>query len=101
MLSEINLFADEILFYRPINTSRNHEILQEGLNALNKWSNDWIMEFNSSKCNVMQATTNHNVSYFFYKTCNIPLSIVEEHNYLEICKHNKLSWTPQINHICS
>ena len=49
----------------------------------------------------MQVTTNHNVSSFSYKMCNIPLSIVEEHDYLGIRLHNKLSWEPQMNHIYS
>ena len=56
--------------YRPINTLRDHEILQEDLNAMIERSNDWMMEFNISKCNPMQVTTNHNVSSFFYKMCN-------------------------------
>jgi len=60
--SEIRLFADDISLYRPIITLRDHHILQEDLDALIKWSNDWKMEFNISKCNVMQVTTNQNVS---------------------------------------
>jgi len=99
--SEIRLFADDILLYRSINTPRDHDVLQEDLDTLIKWSNDWMMEFNISKCNVMQVTTNQNVSSFSYKMCNMPLSIVEEHDYLGIRLHHKLSWTPQINHICS
>jgi len=91
---EIRLFADDILLYRPINTPRDHDILQEDLDVLIKWSNDWKMEFNISKCNVMQVTTNQNVSPFSYKMCNMPLNIVEEHDYLV---HQKLSWTPHIS----
>ena len=49
----------------------------------------------------MPVTTNQNVSSFSYKMCNMPQSIVEEHNYLGIHLHHKLSWTPQLNHICS
>jgi len=74
------------------------DILQEDLDALIEWSNDWKMEFNIPKCNVMQVTTNQNVTPFSYKMCNMPLSIVQEHG---IRLHHKLSWTPQINHNCS
>ena len=57
--SEIWLFAD-ILLYRAIKTSSDHEILQNDLNTLTKWASDWMMEFNIPKCNIIQITTNHN-----------------------------------------
>ena len=57
-------FADDILLYRPINTPRDHGILQKDLNTLIKWSNDWMMEFKISNCNVIQVTTNHCISPF-------------------------------------
>ena len=48
--SEIRLFADDILLYRPIKTSNDHRILQNDLNPLTKWADRWLMEFNIPKC---------------------------------------------------
>ena len=48
--SEIRLFADDILLYHPIRTPDDHAHLQEDLNTLTKWANDWKMIFNISKC---------------------------------------------------
>ena len=47
--SEIKLFADDILLYRPIKISNNHKILQDDLNTLTKWADHWLMEFNIPK----------------------------------------------------
>ena len=47
--SEIRLFADDILLYRTIKTLNDHHILQEDLNTLTKWADDWMMEFNIPK----------------------------------------------------
>ena len=30
-----------------------------------------------------------------------PLDVVEEHNYLTVCLHHKLLWSPHVNHICN
>ena len=59
------------------------------------------MDFNISKCKILQITTNHNKSSFTYKMSDTPLDVVLEHNYLGICLHHKLSWEPHINYICT
>ena len=69
------LFADDILLYKTIKTSDDHQILQNDLNSLTKWSVDWLMDFNISKCKVLQITTHHNKSSFTYKMFDTPLDI--------------------------
>ena len=46
MHSAIRLFADDILLYRTIKPPNYRRILQEDLNTLTKWADDWTMEFN-------------------------------------------------------
>ena len=99
--SEIRLFADDVFLYKAIKTPRDHQILQDDLNSLVKWSTDWTMNFNISKCKILQITTHHNKSTFTYKMSSIPLATVLEHNYLGIRLHHKLSWDPHINYICN
>ena len=97
--SEIRLFADDILTYRAIKTSNDHHVLQEDLNTLTKWADDWMMEFDIPKCKVMQITKHHSKSPFIYKMCNISLDTVTEHEYLGICLHHKLSWSPHVDRV--
>ena len=95
--SEIRLFADDLFLYKTIKTSDDHQILQNDLNLLTKWSTDWLMDFNISKCKILQITTHHNQSFFTYKMFDTPLDTVLEHNYLGIRLHHKLSWEPHID----
>ena len=85
--------------YHPIRTPDDHAHLQEDLNTLTKWANDWKMMFNKSKCKIMQFTIHRNKSKYTYVMSNTPLETVEEHDYLGVRLHHKLSWSPHINHI--
>ena len=87
--------------YQPIRTPDDHLQLQEDLNTLTKWTNDWKMTFNiatKAKCKIIQFTTHRKHLYTMSET---PLEIVEEHDYLGVRLHHKLSWSPHVNHICN
>ena len=47
--SSVRLFADESLLYRTIKSAKDHQLLQEDLNSLEAWANDWGMRFNAKK----------------------------------------------------
>ena len=47
--SELQLFADDILIYRPIHSESDQEILQDNFTALMKWAEMWQMDFNISE----------------------------------------------------
>ncbi len=55
--SNKSLFADDSILYRQINSPQVHQILQEDLNKLCKWSEDWLMDFNVTKSYLMTITT--------------------------------------------
>ena len=59
--SELWLFVqvDDILIYRPIGSERDQKILQDDLKAFMKWADMWQMDFNISKCSILQVTTLH------------------------------------------
>ena len=99
--SEIRLFADDILLYQPIRTPDDHLKLQEDLNTLTKWASDWKTTFNIPKCKIIQFTTHHNKSKYLYTMSETPLEVVEEHDYLRVRLHHKLTWSPHVNHICN
>ena len=56
-----------------------------------------MMKFNISQYKIMQITMHNSKSTFTYKMCNVSLNIVTEHEYLGICLHHKLSWSPHID----
>ena len=98
--SQLRLFADDCLVYRLINSTDDHQILQSDLDTLTTWTRRWQMEFNVSKCKILQVSTCHTKSLFSYQMCGTFLEIVEQYNYLGVCLHHRLSWQPHIDSIC-
>ena len=96
--SQLRLFADDCLIYRPINSPEDHKIFQDDLFKLSKWADAWQMKFNVKKYCILLVSTLHSTSNFTYTMYNILLQVVEQHHYLGVLLDNKLSWTP---HICS
>ena len=53
--STTRLFADESLVYRTIRSKKDQTLLfQEDVNKLQEWEHDWLMKFNSDKCEVIR-----------------------------------------------
>ena len=48
--STTRLFADDYLIYRNIRSARDTELLQQDMDQLQIWEKDWLMNFNTSKC---------------------------------------------------
>jgi hypothetical protein len=51
--SQVRLFADDCLLYRPINSQKDHDILQQDLKNLKTWAENWRMRFNAKKCYIL------------------------------------------------
>ena len=70
--SQLHLFADDCLVYWLINSAANHWILQSDLDTLTTWIQSWQLEFNVSKCKILQVSTCYIKSLFSYQMCGIP-----------------------------
>ena len=92
--SQLRLFADDCLTYRPINSPEDHTILQDDLLKLSVWADVCQMKFKVKKYCILQVSTLHTTSNFTYTMYNIPLQVVKQHHYLGILLDNKLSWIP-------
>ena len=46
-------FADDMKLWRVVENEEDRRSLQEDLNSLNEWSNEWLMKFNAKKCKVL------------------------------------------------
>ena len=54
--SHVRLFADDTAMYLTMEGANDRSVLQQDLDRLSVWESDWDMEFNPSKCQVVQVT---------------------------------------------
>ena len=77
--SQIPLFADDCLLYRPINSIEDHQILQQDLNKLQTWAKDWGMKFIAKKYYRPSSRTK---TIYFYNINDQILKQVQNNPYL-------------------
>ena len=92
--SQIRLFADDCLLYRPINSPQDHQTLQQDLNNLQIWADDWGMKFNAKKCYLLSTRSK---SRHFYTINDQILKQVQDNPYLGITFSEDLKWKTHIN----
>jgi len=56
--SEIYLFADDAKLFKHILCESDQEMLQEGVDELYKWTIEWLLNLNISKCKVISFGRN-------------------------------------------
>ena len=57
--SVVRIFADDTKLYGKASSSEDRAIIQEDLNRLSEWAEDWQLKFNTSKCGVMHFGHNN------------------------------------------
>ena len=92
----IKLFADDALLFRQIRSDADCLSLQKDLDTLYSWARKWRMQFNASKCHVLQITRKKSIITHDYSLGQDTLTAVPSHPYLGIEIDNKLSWKQQI-----
>ena len=81
----IRLFADDCVHYRPIFNYNDTLLVQVDLYTLETWSQDWLMNFNASKCHSMKVTLSRNSIDATYNFNSTPLSVVDHSiKYLDV-----------------
>ena len=81
-------FADDSLFYRRINATKDTEILQHDLQKLQQWETEWKMEFHPQKCKVIRITNKINVISGNYTIHNQILETSSKAEYLGVTLEN-------------
>jgi len=99
--SQVRLFADDCLLYRPINSFEDHINLQKDLHSLEKWSKNWGMRFNETKCYLMSMHRQRVPSTFNYSLNNHFLKKVEDNPYLGVQISENLKWSTHVNKVCN
>ena len=59
------------------------------------------MKCNIDKCSILQMSYRQNKSSFAYSKLGLPLKTTEQHIYLGVQSHHKLSWHSHVNYIWS
>ncbi|BHF70839.1 hypothetical protein SprV_0401389200 [Sparganum proliferum] len=76
-VSELNcdvaMFADGVKLWSVIRTEFDEERLQTDLTRLEKWSQDWLLPFNVTKCNVLRVDRTRSLSRRVYHLNGVPL----------------------------
>jgi len=88
----MKLFTDDCLIRIVIHSTADHQALLQDLTTLSKWADKWQTTFNISKCKIMQVLNHHSKSLLTYEMNDIPLVVTEQHLYLGVKLHHKLSW---------
>ena len=95
--TEVRLFADDSALYRTIKSPQDHIILQNDLDSLQKWEQEWSMHFHPQKCQLLRVTTSHSPSMYTYNIHSIDIEPTQDAKYLGVTLHNKLSWNTHID----
>ena len=95
--SNIKLFADDCLLFRPVTSLQDACALQDDLDLLVKWSSVWQMSFNPSKCYILRISRLHSTVEHNYNISGSMLKPVNDHPYLGVHLSSNLSWNTHID----
>lgn len=99
--SEVRLFADDCVMYRPIHDNSDVSSLQADLDVLSSWQDLWQMKFNTKKCYVLKITHSRSLPTHQYKLGQTTLEETDSHSYLGVHITKNLKWDNQICHSVS
>ena len=99
--SQLRLFADDALLYRPIKSMENHLVIQKDLTHLEEWADRWDRKFNPKKCYVISVKRYGTKSQFRYDLCKHILKEVAANPYLRVLLSNDGSFTAHIDSTCA
>ena len=61
--TNVRMFADDTKIWTRIRNTEDSRILQEDLNPLTDWSEEWLLALNPDKCKVMHIGHDLDTSY--------------------------------------
>ena len=97
----ISLYADDILMYRIIHSTRDYEALQEDTDTVSSWVDSNDLALNSIKCKYMVVSRlkSRSVPSQTMLLYNQPMEQVSNYKYLGVILTNDLSWSLHIDKI--
>ncbi|XP_072043470.1 uncharacterized protein [Amphiura filiformis] len=98
--STTRLFADDCALYKQIKSARDATLLQEDLDALQRWESTWLMKFHPSKCKVVRVTNKRKPTCATYSIRGESLEVVPSSKYLGLTIDSKLSFNEHADVTC-
>ena len=97
----ICLYADDILMYRIIHSTRDYEALQEDTDTVSSWVDSNDLALNSIKCKYMVVSRlkSRSVPSQAMLLYGQPMEQVSNYKYLGVILTNDLSWSLHIDKI--
>ena len=93
------LFADDTAMYLTMEGAKNSSVLQQDLDRLSVWESDWDMEFNPSKCQVVQVAGSRKPVSATNVLHDVILETVTCARYFGVDISSNLSWGSHIDRI--
>lgn len=97
--SSVRLFADDCVLYKRITSRQDCAGLQEDLNRLQEWEEQWMMKFHPSKCQVVHVTNKRQTILCPYTIHGHILEEVNSAKYLGVHIDSKLNFNTHIDSI--
>ncbi len=95
--STVRLFADDAILQKEIHSNQDAILLQEDIDAVQRWEQDWQMQFNPSKCEVLTIPAAKHTITHGYRLHDHDLERVSDAKYLGVTISNDLKWSKHIN----
>jgi hypothetical protein len=95
--SSIAMYADDTKCYHPVRTLQDDQYLQNDLDGVNEWCQEWQMDVNKSKCEVLSVTRNVKPVKFSYLLKNIPISKTNVQKDLGVVISSDLKWNQHVS----
>ena len=99
--SKVRLFADDTAVYLAVTNLNDAQQLQQDLDKLQLWEDRWDMEFNPSKCTVIQVTRSKKLIPSVYTLHGHILETVSSAKYLGVNLTNDLNWSNHVQQVSS
>lgn len=99
--SNVCLFADDCVIYRPIASTSDCETIQDDLKRLEEWEQKWMMSFKPDKCTILRFSRKINKIEFSYKLSGHYLQSVSHHKYLGVTLSGDMKWNTHIDTVVS
>ena len=100
--TDLNIFADDMLLYRCIDSQEDVQYLQEDSDTTCHWVRNNHLALNPSKCKYMIVSRKRKqASTPTILLEGTPLERADTFKYLGVILSSDLSWTPQVESVCT
>ena len=96
--SQVFLFADDTKVFKQIKSLEDSALLQNDIDALDKWTEKWLLKFNSDKCHVLTLGKTEKIKHTHrYSISSKELDHVFEEKDLGVIFDNELTFEDHIS----